>query len=137
MDNANGKSQDSHHNLLLVKFWFWKVFGSFFMIKPLSWSFTIVIKAPFLILSLFDQEIDHLNFTEFMWNTLIEFVHLANFLVQLVFSGWRSSTTLTFKTHILTVEFQKPAFYCPITNRFFTPCSINFWQQFKKHYEQA
>ena len=51
MDNINCRPPDSHHNLQFMQFWFWKMFRCFVKMKPLSWSFMIVVKDPFFIKS--------------------------------------------------------------------------------------
>ena len=69
--NVNCRPPDSHHNPLFMQFQFGKMFGYFVIIKPLSQSFTIVIKDPFFHNKLlFDQEMDHLSSIETEWNTL-------------------------------------------------------------------
>lgn len=48
IDEATGWSADTDHNLLLMELPVRNVFGCFVLIKPFSWSFTIVLKHPFL-----------------------------------------------------------------------------------------
>ena len=47
MDDANGRSSDSHHDLQFMQFQFWKELKCFIGIKLLSQSFMIVIKNHF------------------------------------------------------------------------------------------
>ena len=100
-----------------------------------------------------EVNMQHLTFTEFMWNLFIEFLHLANFLeiiryyyvvihcqrhfsdtltwvlfnkyfrIFVVNCGWTFSTLLIMKIHIPTTELLKPAPKSPITRGCIPPCS--------------
>ena len=108
INDSNGRPSDSHHNLLFMKFWFWKVFRCFIMIEPLSQSFTIVLNDPFFITSHYAikkwiiqvlskqywthfKKLSSLIFTEFKWNPFIQFLHLASFLKMIQYC-WNAYT---------------------------------------------
>lgn len=92
MNNNKGRPSESHHNILLEQFQLWEVFGSYILIKPLSQSFTIVVKDPFRMTSTYltkwiiqilqmqhqthFKTLNTLTFSEFMWIPFIKFLPL-------------------------------------------------------------
>lgn len=90
MDNASSEPRDSHHNLLLVEIWF----GISIMIKTIASIVEILIKVSLPITIHYSIKIfgsfefcrihlkmsNYLTSSKFIWNSFIEFVHLADFL---------------------------------------------------------
>ena len=51
LDNTNCIPPDCHHNILLMQLWLWELFGGLTTIKPLTESFTNIIKDPIFVRS--------------------------------------------------------------------------------------